>query len=187
MVDLKKLIHLCKEQDIWAQEKLYRLYSEKLLTLCLKYSGSLEEAEDNLQDSFVKIFQKISQYKELGSFEGWMTRIVINTALSKASNQTVLLTINEDIVEDPEVEIDEENISTNFLISIIQELPERYRHVFNLYAMEGFSHKEIAEMLKITEGTSKSNLSRARQKLKERIEAHQSENSVVYYESQKKH
>ncbi len=186
-MDQKKLIHLCKEQDIWAQEKLYRLYSDKLFTLCLKYSGSLEEAKDNLQDSFLKIFEKIIQYKELGSFEGWMTRIVINTALSKGSKKIVLLTINEDIAEDLEVEIDEENISTSFLIKIIQELPDRYRHVFNLYAMEGYSHKEIAEMLKITEGTSKSNLSRARQKLKERIETYQSENSVVYYENQKKH
>jgi len=186
-VDLKKLIHLCREQDIWAQEKLYRLYSEKLFTLCLKYSGSLEEAQDNLQDSFVKIFEKIAQFKESGSFEGWMTRIVINTALSKSSKQTILLTINEDIVEDNEVEIDEELISTDFLLRIIQELPERYRHVFSLYAMEGFSHKEIAEMLNITEGTSKSNLSRARQKLKERIETQQSTNSVVYYESQKRH
>jgi len=177
-VSLKKLIHRCKQQDIWAQEKLYLLYSEKFFTLCLKYSGSYEEAEDNLHDSFLKIFEKIAQYKELGSFEGWMTRIVINTALNKASKQTVFLTIKGGYVEDPEVEIDEETISTDFLIKIIQELPERYRHVFNLYAMEGHTHKEIGEILKITEGTSKSNLARARQKLRERIENHQSHNSV---------
>ena len=177
-MSLKKLIYLCKQQDIWAQEKLYRMYSGKLFTLCLKYSGSYEDAEDNLQDSFLKIFEKISQYKGTGSFEGWMTRIVINTALSKASNQTVFLTIKEDFVEDTDVELDEEAISTDFLIKIIQELPQRYRHVFNLYAMEGHTHKEIAEILKITEGTSKSNLARARQKLRERIENHQSDNSV---------
>lgn len=177
-MSLKKLIHQCKEKDIWAQEKLYRKYSGKLFTLCLKYSGSYEEAEDNLQDSFLKIFEKISQYKEIGSFEGWMTRIVINTAITKASKQTVFLTIKEDYVEDTDVEVDEETISTDFLIKIIQELPQRYRHVFNLFAMEGHSHKEIAEILKITEGTSKSNLARARQKLRVRIENHQSDNSV---------
>lgn len=177
-MSLKKLIYQCKQQDIWAQEKLYQKYSGKLFTLCLKYSGSYEEAEDNLHDSFLKIFEKISQYKGTGSFEGWMTRIVINTALSKASKQTVFLTIKEDIVEDTNVELDEETISNDFLIRIIQELPQRYRHVFNLYAMEGHTHKEIAEILKITEGTSKSNLARARQKLRERIENHQSDNSV---------
>lgn len=174
---LKKLIHQCKQQDVKAQEKLFRLYSGKLFTLCLKYSGSYEEAEDNLQDSFLKIFEKISQYKKLGSFEGWMTRIVINTALNKAK-QTVFLTIKEDFVEATEVEIDEETISNDFLIKIIQELPERYRHVFNLYSMEGHTHKEIAEILKITVGTSKSNLARARKKLRERIEKHQIDNSV---------
>lgn len=177
-MSLKKLIHQCKEKDIWAQEKLYRKYSGKLFTLCLKYSGSYEEAEDNLQDSFLKIFEKISQYKEIGSFEGWMTRIVINTAITKASKQNVFLTIKEDYVEDTDVEVDEETISTDFLIKIIQELPQRYRHVFNLFAMEGHSHKEIAEILKITEGTSKSNLARARQKLRVRIENNQSDNSV---------
>src|SRR5690606_35419585 len=123
LVDLKKLIHLCREQDIWAQEKLYRLYSEKLFTLCLKYSGSLEEAQDNLQDSFVKIFEKIAQCKESGSFEGRMNRIVIHTAHSKSSKQTVLLTINEDLVEHNEVEIDKELNSTDFLLRINHALP----------------------------------------------------------------
>ena len=177
-MSLEKLVYLCKQKDIWAQEKLYRKYSGKLFTLCLKYSGSYEEAEDNLQDSFLKIFEKISQYKEVGSFEGWMTRIVINTALGRMSKQTVFLTINEDFVEDTDVEVDEEAISTDFLIKIIQELPQRYRQVFNLYAMDGHTHKESAELLKITEGTSKSNLARARKKLRERIENHQSKYSV---------
>ncbi len=175
---LKKLIQQCKEQDIWAQEKLYRKFSGKLFTLCLKYSGSYEEAEDNLQDSFLKIFQKVSQYQGIGSFEGWMTRIVINTSISKASRQTIFLTIKEDYVEETDIEIDEEVISTDFLIKIIQELPERYRHVFNLFVMEDHTHKEIAEILKITVGTSKSNLARARQKLRLRIENYQSDNSA---------
>lgn len=100
-----------------------------------------------------------------------MTRIIINTALKKYQNQAVYLTIDEEQMAEPEVEIDEEMLSVDFLIKIVQELPERYRMVFNLYTMEDYSHKEIAEMLNISEGTSKSNLARARLKLKERIEA----------------
>ena len=176
---LKKLIHQCKQQDIKAQEKLYRLYSGKLFTLCLKYSGSYQEAEDNLQDGFLKIFEKIAQYNGKGSFEGWMTRIMINTALKKYHQRAFFLTsIDEEQTEQPEVEVDEELIPVDFLIKIIQELPESYRLVFNLYAMDGYSHKEIAEMLRISVGTSKSNLARARLKLKQRIDEHLNPNSV---------
>lgn len=175
---LKDLIEKCKQQDVKAQEKLYRLYSGKLFTLCLKYSDSYEQAEDNLQDGFLKIFGKIDQYNGKGKFEGWMTRIMINTAIKKYPKQTVFLTINEELLEDNEAEIDEDKVSVDFLIEIIQELPDRYRHVFNLYAMDGYSHKEIAKMLNITVGTSKSNLARARGKLKERIIAHQSNKAV---------
>lgn len=170
-MSLKKLISQCRKQDRKAQEKIYREYSGKFFTLCLKYSGNYEQAKDNLQDGFIKIFQNISQYSGKGSFEGWMTRIIINTALKKYQNQAVYLTIDEEQMAEPEVEIDEEMLSVDFLIKIVQELPERYRMVFNLYTMEEYSHKEIAEMLGISEGTSKSNLARARLKLKERIEA----------------
>lgn len=169
-MSLKKLISQCRKQDREAQEKLYREYSGKFFTLCLKYSGNYEQAKDNLQDGFIKIFQNISQYKGKGSFEGWMTRIMINTALKKYQKQTVYLAIDEELLEEPEVQVDEEMLSVDFLIKIVQELPERYRLVFNLYTMEGYSHKEIAALLHISEGTSKSNLARARIKLKERIE-----------------
>ena len=171
-MSLKKLIAQCRQQDRKAQEKLYRTYSGKFFILCLKYSADYEQAKDNLQDGFIKIFQNISQFKGKGSFEGWMTRIIINTALKKYQDKSVFLSINEDYLEEPEIEVDEEELSIDFLIQIVQELPERYRLVFNLYTMEGFSHKEISEMLKISVGTSKSNLARARLKLKERIELH---------------
>lgn len=170
-MSLKQLISQCKQQDRKAQEKLYREYSGKFFTLCLKYSANYEQAKDNLQDGFIKIFQNISQYKGKGSFEGWMTRVIINTTLKKYQNKSIFLTINEEHLEEPEVEVDEESLSADFLIQIIQELPDRYRLVFNLYTMEGYSHKEIAELLNISEGTSKSNLARARIKLKERIES----------------
>ncbi|QED37855.1 RNA polymerase sigma factor [Antarcticibacterium arcticum] len=172
-MSLEKLIHRCTQQDIKAQEWLYREYSGKLFTLCLKYSGSYEEAKDNLQDSFLKIFENISQYSGKGTFEGWITRITINTALKKAAKPGVFLTLIEEVPNEPEIEVDDEIVSGDFLIEIIQELPDRYRHVFNLHSMEGYTHKEIAVMLNISEGTSKSNLARARAKLKERIETYQ--------------
>lgn len=177
-MSLNKLIARCKKQDIKAQEELYRTYSGKLFTLCLKYSASYEEAKDNLQDGFIKIFQNISQYKGTGTFEGWMTRIMINSAIKKHQHQFVYLTVNEEEIEEPEVEMDRDIVSPEFLMKIIQELPERYRLVFNLYSMDGFTHKEISKMLNISEGTSKSNLARARLKLKERIEACQQPKTV---------
>lgn len=168
---IEQLIEKCQKQDIKAQEQLYKLYAAKLFSVCLKYSGSYEEAEDNLQDAFVTIFKKIAQYKNNGSFEGWLKRITINTALQKYRKQKVFEIVKEEHLENPEVEIDDENISIDFLLKIIQQLPNRYRLVFNLYALDGYSHKEIAEFLNITQGTSKSNLARARGILKEKIEA----------------
>jgi len=177
-VSLEKLIHQCKKKDIRAQEELYRLYSGKLFGLCLKYSNNYQQAEDNLQDGFITIFNKINQYKDKGSFEGWMKRIVINTTLQKHRKEKYFEIINENLSEDPEIEIDDEKITTDFLLESIQELPERYRQVFNLYALDGFSHKEIAEMLNISVGSSKSNLARARHILKSRIENHLNDNKV---------
>jgi RNA polymerase sigma-70 factor (ECF subfamily) len=177
-VSLEKLIHQCKQQDIRAQEKLYRLYSGKLFGLCLKYSNNYQQAEDNLQDGFITIFNKIHQYEDKGSFEGWMKRIVINTTLQKHRKEKYFEIINDNLLEDPVVEIDDDEITTNFLLKSIQELPERYRQIFNLYALDGFSHKEIAEMLNISVGSSKSNLARARHILKAKIENHQNDNKV---------
>lgn len=171
-MSLKKLIHQCKQQDRKAQAELYRLYSAKLFTLCLKYSGGYQQAQDLLQDGFVKIFVNIDQFKGKGSFEGWMTRIIINTALKRRKKQGLYLSILEDYPDEQPEDLDEETLSLEFLIKIIQELPEAYRLVFNLYVMEGHSHKEIAEMLQISEGTSKSNLARARMKLRESIKSH---------------
>ena len=116
------------------------------------------------------IFNKIEQYKDKGSFEGWMKRIVINTALQKYRKQTVFEIIRDEHLSEPEIEIDEDAVSVDFLLEIIQQLPDRYRQVFNLYALDGFSHKEIAEIMNISTGTSKSNLARARVILKEKIE-----------------
>ena len=170
---LKDLIRKCRNNDRNAQEQLYRLYAAKLFGVCLKYSSSRQEAEDNLQDGFVTIFEKISQYKNEGSFEGWMKRILINTALQKHRQQKVYGITNEDYLQQEEVEVETEDLSVDFLLECVQSLPDRYRQVFNLYVMDGHSHKEIAELLKISEGTSKSNLARARMALKDKIERKQ--------------
>jgi len=172
-LSLKQLILKCKKQDIKAQEQLYRLYADKLFAVCLKYSNSYQQAEDNLQDGFMTIFDKIAQYQDKGSFEGWMKRIMVNTTLQKYRKQGVFEIINEDNLSEAALEIDEDEVSVDFLLKIIQDLPDRYRQVFNLYALDGFSHKEISEMLQISTGTSKSNLARARIILKEKVEANQ--------------
>lgn len=170
-MSLEQLIKNCKKGNAKAQSQLYNLYASKLFSLCLKYSRNYAEAEDSLQDAFLTIFKKIAQYNFKGSFEGWLKRIVINTALQKYRKQGVFDIVNENEIEEVTVEIDDDDLSVDFLLKIIQELPDRYRLVFNLYALDGYSHKEIADMLKITTGTSKSNLARARMILKDKIEA----------------
>lgn len=169
-MSLKQLIINCSKNDTKAQSELYQLFSSKLFSICLKYSRNYAEAEDNLQDAFLTIFNKISQYDNKGSFEGWIKRITINTALQRYRNQGVFEIVNEELIEDDELEIGEDDLTVDFLLGIIQELPDRYRLVFNLYALDGYSHKEIATMLDITLGTSKSNLARARKFLIEKIE-----------------
>ena len=169
-MSLEKLINKCKQRDIRAQSEVYQLFAGKLFALCLKYSKNYQEAQDNLQDGFITIFNKIEQYKFKGSFEGWLKRIIINTALQKYREKNVLNLISEEIPEEIEVEIDEFDISLDFLLKIIQELPNRYRLVFNMYVLDGYSHREIAELLEISEGTSKSNLSRSRHILKKKVE-----------------
>lgn len=128
-----------------------------------------------MQDSFLTIFKKISQYKDQGSFEGWMKRITINTALQKYREKSPLHLVTESISEELEEEVvlETESVKVDVLLGFIQNLPDRYRLVFNLYVLDNYSHKEIASLLNITEGTSKSNLSRARQLLKKEVEEYQ--------------
>ncbi|MBB5266563.1 RNA polymerase sigma-70 factor (ECF subfamily) [Algibacter amylolyticus] len=169
-LSLDQLIENCKNDDTKAQGELYKLYSGKLFAICLKYSRNYAEAQDNLQDAFLTIFKKIEQYKNKGSFEGWIKRITVNTVLQRYRNEKVFDIINENTIEDVEVEVDEDELSIDYLLKIIQELPDRYRLIFNLYVLDGYSHKDIAKMLDINIGTSKSNLARARHILKNTIE-----------------
>ncbi|MBV1925241.1 MAG: sigma-70 family RNA polymerase sigma factor [Dokdonia sp.] len=170
-MSLDQLIKNCKRNNAQAQEELYKRYASTLFSICLKYSPNYADAEDTLQDAFIVIFDKVGQFKGKGSFEGWLKRVTINTALQRYRKQSVLGIINEENIREVEIEVDEESIPLDFLLRIIQELPDRYRLVFNLYVLDGYSHKETANMLEISEGTSKSNLARARNILKDKIEA----------------
>lgn len=169
-MSLEKLINDCKNRDAKAQEQLYKLYSSKLFAICLKYSRNYAEAQDNLQDGYLLIFNKIQQFNFKGSFEGWMKRVMINNVLQQYRNVSFLELVTDEIPDIVEISLDDESVSMDYLLKIIQELPDRYRLVFNLYVIDGYSHKEIAEMLEITTGTTKSNLARARMILKDKIE-----------------
>ena len=167
---LQQLIEECKQQKAQAQEVLYKQYSGVLFGICLKYSPNRAEAEDSLQDAFITIFNRIDQFQGKGSFEGWMKRITVNTVLQKYRKKKVFDITDEGQIEDAaEIDIHESNVPLDFLLSIIQELPDRYRLVFNLYVLDGYSHKEIAHMLGISDGTSKSNLARARVILQKKV------------------
>lgn len=170
-MSIEQLINDCKKNDRKAQEQLYRLYAPKLFSVCLKYSRNHTEAQDNLQDGFLLIFKNIHQFSFKGSIEGWLKRVLINHILQQYRKETFLNVVDENVAEEViEVDLDDDGVSSEFLIKIIQELPDRYRLVFNLYVIDGYSHQEIAEQLNINIGTSKSNLSRAKLILKEKIE-----------------
>ncbi|MBD0823407.1 RNA polymerase sigma factor [Aestuariibaculum marinum] len=171
-MSLSQLIEKCKNNNIKAQSELYTLFSGKLFALCLKYSRNYTEAEDNLQDAFLTIFKKIRQYENKGSFEGWLKRITVNTVLQQYRKEKVFEIAYDENIDDVDIDIDDDRISIDYLLQIIQELPDRYRLVFNLYVLDGYSHKDIADMLDINVGTSKSNLARARQILKQTIEVY---------------
>ncbi|MBG0858492.1 MAG: sigma-70 family RNA polymerase sigma factor [Bacteroidales bacterium] len=170
---MKNIINGCLKGNRRDQELLYRRHAAKLYAVCLQYSGNDEEARDILQDGFIKIFENLVHYRDEGSFEGWIRRIVVNTALEKYRNKHNLYRV-DDIDQIPELDAQPDNedyagLEAIDLLDIIRELPPKYRLVFNLFAIEGYSHKEISKMMNISEGTSKSNLSRARVILQKRV------------------
>ena len=173
-LNLEDIIKGCIKGNAKAQEQLYLAYKGVLYTLCLKYCRNDEEAEDNLHNAFIEIFTNIGKYKNAGSFEGWMKRITINKAIDSFKKATQMVPIKDNLPEDTDVTEEEMNLPANFIMNLVQQLPDQYRIVFSMYELDGYSHKEIAEALGITESTSKSNLHRAKATLKEKIKAKQS-------------
>ncbi|MEM0576175.1 RNA polymerase sigma factor [Flavobacterium polysaccharolyticum] len=172
-MDLENCIESCIRQNRKAQEQLYQLYKKTLFTLSLKYCANVSDAEDNLHNTFIEIFTSIHKYDKRGSFEGWIKRITINKAIDSYKKKLFDVPVPEYGLCDTTLEEDELDISADYLLTIIQELPHQYRLVFNLYELDDYSHQEIAEMLSISVNTSKSNLHRAKLILKQKIKEKQ--------------
>jgi RNA polymerase sigma-70 factor (ECF subfamily) len=169
--DFKPIISECIAGNQKALAELYHQFAPKMFGVCLRYARDEAEAEDNLQDGFVKVFANLNAFRNDGSLEGWIRRIMINVSLEKIRKQHLLFPV-EDVSKYDSVNFSDDviaKISADDLMKIIQELPPRYRLVFNLYVIEGMSHQEIAQEMSITIGTSKSNLARAREILKKKV------------------
>jgi RNA polymerase sigma factor (sigma-70 family) len=164
----KDLIFACLQGERQAQKEIFQMYAPKMMAICLRYAPSKQEAEDILQDSFVKVFTHLQDFSFQGSFEGWVRRIIVNTAIrhcQKAENNVSIDQVADETT-DPEVF---NSLSEDELINIISSLPDGYRVVFNLYAIEGYNHREISQMLNVEESTSRSQLFKARKMLQDMI------------------
>ena len=169
---LEELINKCRKSERKAQELLYRQFSSKMLGVCFRYATDKMEAEDMLQNGFIKVFQKIEDYRGEGSFEGWIRRIMVHSAIEYYRKHHKMMHLADIEEAEHEAAVDplaSSNLAAKDLLALIQQLSPGYRMVFNLYAIEGYSHKEIATIAGITEGASKSQLSRARDVLKQQI------------------
>lgn len=171
--ELIEIIEQCQKNDRKAQELLYRRYFNVLFSICLRYSGNYENAQDVFQEGFILIFKKITQYSFSGSFEGWIKRVMVNLNLEKHRQKEIWLTEIEEnmpLIDEEDNDLNDfQNVNYQDLIKYVQNLPTQYRQVFNLYVFEEYTHNEIAESLKISPGTSKSNLSRAREILRKEL------------------
>lgn len=169
--DEKKLIKGCLAGKPEAQRILYERFADKMYGVCLRYARDREEAQDILQDGFIRVFRKLELYKGTGSLEGWIRRVIVNVALRYCQRNARMFVVGlENAEEEADVEIIEQQFAYEAMLEMVQSLPDGYRMVFNLYAIEGFSHKEIGEKLGISEGTSKSQLARARKQLQKMVE-----------------
>lgn len=173
MLKEKHLVKNSLKKEELALEELYKQFAPKMFGVCLRYARNRMDAEDILQDGFIKVFNNLKSFRNLGSIEGWLRRIMINTAINyyKKPSTHYHTNVDTDTMEDNEI-YDEDiisDITTKELLSYIRDLPEGYRMVFNLYAIEGYKHKEIGEMLDISENTSKSQLAMAKKVLQEKI------------------
>ena len=171
MEELEILITDCKAGKREAQSRLYQLYAPTLFGVCLRYSRDRTEAEDTLHEGFVLIFNKVDQFAFKGSFEGWMKKIMVNLSLEKCRTRFKMQSVEDISIYDSQLADADVYADMNAakLLELIQNLPPQYRLVFNMYAIDGYSHKEISQELGIAEGTSKSNLARARKILQDKV------------------
>lgn len=168
----KELIEGCLANDPKAQEFLYKRFSRRMYGVCLRYARNTLEADDILQEGFIKVFTFLKDFRQDGSLEGWIRRTIINTAINyyhSKENEWKETTIDKAVTFSSDTEDALSKISAEDLLQLIRQLPEGYRMVFNLYVIEGYNHQEISEMLNISENTSKSQLSRARGALQEKL------------------
>ena len=172
----ERLLPACRDGDRKAQKRLYDALAPKMMAVCLRYMGNREDAEDVLQEGFVSVFTKLDSYTGSGSFEGWARKIFVNTALMHL-RKTDALGLSDDIEEARSLHTEEasavQNIGYKELLKLIAALPPDARTVFNMYVVEGYSHKDIADQLGCTEATSRSKLQRARIRLQEMIKERQ--------------
>jgi RNA polymerase sigma factor (sigma-70 family) len=170
-----QLVEGCKRESRIAQKELFSKLYGRLLTICMRYSDDRDEAEDILQNGFIKVFKSIDNYKGDGSFEGWVKRIIVNTAIDNYRRKKIRPVVTDTELTDRmgdqlEDELEDESVYEKIPISAVmeavQKLSPAYKTVFNLYVLEGYNHNEISETLGISVGTSKSNLSKARFNLK---------------------
>lgn len=170
----EELLEGCNQKDQKCQYMLYKKFASTMLAVCRRYTNSDEDAEDVLQDGFIKIFNNLDKYRGDGSLEGWIRRIMVNTALNQyRSNLKSMYQLDIDDVKGTLEDVHPSNydkLNTNVLLKMIESLPDGYKLVFNLYEIEGYAHKEIADMLNISINTSKSQLLKARRVLQKKIE-----------------
>jgi len=169
--EFEQLINDCIDGKQKALAQLYHTFSAKMYGVCLRYAKDSTEAEDNLQEGFIRVYNNLKTFRHDGSLEGWIRRIMVNVSLEKLRKQHLLYPVEDVAVYDSPNFSDDviAKISADDLLKLIQQLPPRYRLVFNLYVIEGMSHQEIAQEMSITQGTSKSNLARAREILKKKV------------------
>ena len=173
----RDVIELCKQGDVGAQYKLYALYSRAMYNICYRMTNQQEEAEDVLQEAFTYAFRKLDTFRFESSFGAWIKRIVVNTCINHLKKRRLDLIYTDTAIdvapEESDVDYEDVKLEVEKVRKALEMLPDGYRVIFSLYLLEGYDHKEIAEIMKISESTSKSQFLRAKKKIKEIIEHHE--------------
>lgn len=160
------------------QEELYRRFAPKMYAVCMRYANNADDAQDLLQEGFIKVYRNLEKFRAEGSFEGWVRRVFVNTSIEHFRRKNTLYSITEkeeNVIEDSDITA-LDNLAEKDIIALVQELSPGYRTVFNMYVIEGYSHKEIGKILGISEGTSKSQLARAKAILQKKVQERLEEN-----------